>query len=151
MKSDLFVKKITSCFLIKPEKYIWVKLSKIGQKLIIRHFFSHLGRKSKVIFFTKNNFWPSGQVKNAYLILSFWPFSAKWPRCIFRTWSENKKWFFSQEYHFSFSDWSILVSRRRCYSNNPKCFWNILLLRPRVKHFKTWFFHTHIGSPFMLW
>ena len=89
----------------------------MGQKLNLGwnwHFF-YLIRKTKVIFFTKKSlslFWPCQ--KNAILSPNwfFGPFLPLWPSDIFLTWSENKKWFFSQNNHFLFTEQSIFMARK---------------------------------------
>ena len=107
--------------------------------------FFYLIRKSKVIFFSKKiTFCFLAMSKNAIFSPNwvFGPFLLLWPSDIFLTWSENKKWFFSQKNHFLFSEQTILMGRKGGNSNNPKRFWHILLLRPDVGDFKTWIFWT---------
>ena len=60
---------------------------------------------------------------------------------------QKTKEIFSQKNHFLFSEQTILMGRKGGDSNNPKCFWHILLLRPDVGDFKTWIFWTSQGSP----
>ena len=72
--------------------------------------------------------------------LSFWHILAVWQIDIFLTWTENKKMIFSQNNHFLFTEKSILMTRKVSCSNNLNLFWQILLLRPKVKDFETWVF-----------
>ena len=53
-------------------------------------------------------------------------------------------------YFFLFTKQSILMAQKISCSNNPNLFWQILLLRPRVKDFETWVFCTPRGSPLTL-
>ena len=149
------MKKITFCFLTKSKRCHWAKLPKMGQKLNFGknwHFFD-LKRKLKVIFFAKKSllvFYACQKNVNFSQSWVFGPFLAVWLSDIFLTWPENKKWFFSQKNHFLFTEQVDSVAGKMCYSNTPKWIWKILLLRPTIGDFHSWFFWTPWGSPFTL-
>ena len=75
--------------------------------------FFRLGQKTKSDFFHKKiTFCFIARSKQAIFSPNcvFGPFLAFWLRDIFLTWSENKKWFFSQNNHFLFTKQSILMA-----------------------------------------
>ena len=150
-----FCEKNHFLFSGQVKKSHWAILPKMGHKLNfgwIWHFY-YLNIESKVLFTKKKHFLITGCIKNAKFSQNwvFGPFLAIWLNDIFLTWPENKKWFFSQKDHFSFTDWFNLVVGKIGCSTTPNCFWNILLLRSDVEDFQMWFFCTSMGSPFMLW
>ena len=111
------------------------------------------GQKRESDFLVKKSlliFWLSKTNANFNLNWVFGPFLPLWPSDIFLTWSENKKWFFSQNNHFLFTEQSIFMAGKISCSNNPNLFWQILLLRPTVEDFETWVFWTPRGSPLTL-
>ena len=76
------------------------------------HFFTLTKKKQKQFFHKKSIFVLLPCQKNANFNQSwvFGPFLAKGLRANFLTWLENKKWFFSQKNHFSFSEQPVLVA-----------------------------------------
>ena len=94
-----------------------------------------------MILLWKNNYCFSAKNNEFSQNWEFDPFLALWLSDIFLTYSENKKWFFSQMDHFLFTKQANLVVRKISYSTTPRCFWNILLLRCLTwKIFKHGFF-----------
>ena len=89
-------------------------------------------------------------MQNSVTNLVFGPFLPIWLSDIFRTWPENKKNFFSQKNHFLFAEQPFLMAGKIGCTTNPKLHWNILLLHPNVKDFKTWLFCISKGSSLML-
>ena len=125
-----------------PKTQLWLKLT-----------FFDMPRKPKVIFLRKKLlllFYLSQKNVNFSQSWVFGPFLAVWLSDIFLTWPENKKWFFSQKNHFLFTEQVDSVAGKMCYSNTPKSIWKILLLRPTIGDFHSWFFWTPLGSPFTL-
>ena len=140
MKSDIFHKKITFCFLVKSKKmslsYIvkyepkinfcflakikkchWATLPKMGQKLNFHwkwNFFFKWPRNKTWFFVKKVTF--SLLVKWKMPIkpkLSFWPIFGNVAQWHFLTWSENKNDFFSLKGHFLFTERPNLVVKNR--------------------------------------
>ena len=78
----------------------------------------------------------------------FGPFLPLWPSDIFLTWSENKKWFFSQNNHFLFTKQSILMAGKLAAVITQIYFGKFCYCVPGWKISKHGFFE-HLGGP--LW
>ena len=115
--------------------------------------FFYLIRRPKVIFFTKKSLsvsWPCQKLPYLAQIGFLAHFCHFGPVTFFLIWSGTKKWIFSQNNHFLFAEQSILMARNISCSNNSNLFWQILLLRPKVKDFETWGFWIPRESPLTL-
>ena len=87
-----------------PKTQLWLKLA----------FFWH-GKRTKIDFFVKKLLlFPFGSSKKCHFCWNwvFGPILAIWFRDNFLTSLENKKWFFLQKNHFSFSEQFVFVARK---------------------------------------
>ena len=137
-KKSLFVFWPSQKNVFRPKWQKWAKNSiqvKIGIFLLNQKIKSDFFHKKITFCFlaiSKNPIFSPNWV--------FGPFLPLWSSDIFLSWSENKKWFFSQNNHFLFTEQVDSVAGKMCYSNTPKSIWKILLLRPTIRDFHSWFF-----------
>ena len=125
MKSDIFVQKITFCFTLFVS---WSSLKNASGSYCQK--WAKNPQSGTICIFLldqniKNYFWFSILVENIqfYLIMSYWPIFWNMIKMYFSDLIKKEEVvFFPQKYYFSFPDRSILMSRRRCYSINPKHF-----------------------------
>ena len=105
-----------------------------------------MAREQKLIFLWKNWFcFFLVKVKKCHFCWNwvFGPFLAIWFSDIFLTWLENKKLFFSQKNHFSFSERPVLVARKSVALLTQNCFGKFCYCGP------PWgkFIHGFFGCP----
>ena len=93
---------------------------------------------------------PKGSRKTINENPLWWAAVTKFSKLILGYYYSTFKWFFSQKNHFLFTEQVDSVAGKMCYSNTPKWIWKILLLRPTIGDFHSWFFWTPLGSPFTL-